>query len=257
MAMPPRRVKAEASPPNADALPITTSAARKASAATAEMLSELAADAEESHKASPESIKAVMDMGRDALDTGLQILAKQAEIKLLENKQNDILTRLLPEAMEAIGMREVTMSTGEKISVEQLLFAHVSAENKAKAFAWLRAQGHDDLIKNTMTVRFGKGEDDKADLFARFVAHVIEMDAEKKEDVHAQTLQKFVRDYIKEMEEEAADMAENPDDYEKDADGNPVTAFPPLPLDVFGVHNPTVAKISIPKEKKPAATKKK
>jgi hypothetical protein len=43
-----------------------------------------------------------------------------------------------------------------------MVHASIPLDRKEEAFQWLRAQGLDDIIKNDVTLTFGKGEDNLA-----------------------------------------------------------------------------------------------
>jgi hypothetical protein len=77
---------------------------------------------------------------------------------------------LLPAAMEELGMRSFTLEDGAKVEVRQLYGASIPIPRKAEAFEWLRNQGFDDIIKNSVTCVFGRGEDDKASSFRDLAA---------------------------------------------------------------------------------------
>ena len=103
---------------------------------------------------------------------GIAALAKRA--KAMEAEMNDLedmlkgkkesyrkmTEELLPEALAQLGMSSFNMEDGSSITVKPFYSASIKEERRAEAFAWLRDHGYDDLIKNTVQVRFGKGEDE-------------------------------------------------------------------------------------------------
>ena len=113
---------------------------------------------------------------------------KEAKKKLLKLTDED-----LPSKMQELGLSEFRLTDGSHIEIKQTYGARISEDNRANAFAWLRAKGEGDLIKNTISVRFGKKEDNEAmalldDLIKR------KMEPEQKEEVHASTLKAWVKD---------------------------------------------------------------
>jgi hypothetical protein len=103
---------------------------------------------------------------------GVAALAKRAkslskeiddlEKTLSERKENyrKLTEDSLPEALASLGMTSFRMEDGSSIDIKPFYGASIKAERQAEAFAWLREHGYDDLIKNTVSVRFGKGEDE-------------------------------------------------------------------------------------------------
>lgn len=116
----------------------------------------------------------------------------------LRNKQEQ-LQRLseimIPEAMIALGLSEFKLSTGESISVKKFYAAKISPERQDDAFAWLRKSGNDDIIKNNISLQFGKGEDDLANEVAKLLVSK-GLSPEQKIFVHPMTLKSFVRERI-------------------------------------------------------------
>src|SRR5579872_2893147 len=68
----------------------------------------------------------------------------------------------IPEAMTALGLSELKLNDGSKVEVKKFYSAKIPDERNDEAFKWLRDNEHDDLIKNTITLNFGKGEDEIA-----------------------------------------------------------------------------------------------
>lgn len=104
----------------------------------------------------------------------------------------------LPEAMDAIGMSEFTLTDGTKISVKTFYTANITAENKPEAFKWLDDNGHGGIIKTQVNVAFGRGDLEVAKAFMDFTrtfeGSVIE--PELDQSVFWSTLRKFVEEQI-------------------------------------------------------------
>ena len=66
----------------------------------------------------------------------------------------------LPDAMQAAGLNQIVLSTGEKISINEFYNAHISKANQEVAYQWLVANGHEGLIKNEVLLKFGREESD-------------------------------------------------------------------------------------------------
>ena len=68
-------------------------------------------------------------------------------------------------------------------------------DNRPKAYEWLRDNGYDDIIKNNVSVSFGRGEDDLANAF-KAVAEKEGYVPQQDTSIHAGTLKAFVRERI-------------------------------------------------------------
>ena len=113
----------------------------------------------------------------------------------------------LPEALEEMGLQKFTLTDGAEISVKPIYAASIPKERKEEALQWLRDHDFGDLVKNNVTVSFGRGEDEVARDFVDFC------DAEgyapnQMEKVEPMTLKAWLRERV-----EAGD---------------------PVPLDLFG-----------------------
>ena len=92
----------------------------------------------------------------------LQLATQVAEIEsMLKAKKEELrLTseQELPDAMQSAGLTQITLSSGEKISINEFYNAHISKVNQEKAYQWLIENGHEGLIKNEVLLKFGREE---------------------------------------------------------------------------------------------------
>lgn len=130
-----------------------------------------------------------------------QILLEQrvedltAELKRAQADLAQISGETLPAALAEHGLSELKMADGSKVTVATVISASISKERSDRAHQWLRDKGFGDLIKNTVAVNFGKGEDDKAnDLIRELVTEGYVVD--QKEAVHPSTLKAFCKEQI-------------------------------------------------------------
>lgn len=119
----------------------------------------------------------------------------------LKDKKKDlqrVIEQDLPEAMDAIGMSEFTLTDGTKISVKTFYTANITAENKDEAFAWLDEHGHGGIIKTEVSTSFGRGDLEVARAFFKYCEQFGEASVTPSLDqsVHWSTLRKFVEDEI-------------------------------------------------------------
>lgn len=88
--------------------------------------------------------------------------AAKVRVADLEKELTRVREELLPEAMRACGLREFVLLSGAKITVAIRVEASISEENRLAAHKALRDAGHGDLIKRTLEMSFGMGEDNLA-----------------------------------------------------------------------------------------------
>ena len=132
---------------------------------------------------------------------------KEATISDLEQRLKDekkALLKLTDEEMPAmlaeIGMASFSLDDGSTIDIKQTYGASIRVEKRPEAFEWLRDNGYDDIIKNTVACQFGRGEDDQASAFAAF-AQQQGYAPDQKTEVHPKTLRAFVKERCEAGEE--------------------------------------------------------
>ena len=126
----------------------------------------------------------------------VKLKQKEDEIALLEEQlkskkaeADDIGSRVIPELLAEQGLSEIKLADGSKVSVRKEFRATVPKDDMKReaALQWLRDQGLGDIIKNNVTVSFGKGEDDKAEQLLNLAAEN-GFEPQQKSDVAWNTL---------------------------------------------------------------------
>ena len=110
---------------------------------------------------------------------------KKALIKLTDEE--------MPSMLAEIGMSSFALDDGSTVEVKQTYGASILVDKRPEAYEWLRDNGYDDIIKNTVACQFGRGEDDQASAFAAFAQQQGYV-PDQKTEVHPQTLRAFVKE---------------------------------------------------------------
>ena len=100
---------------------------------------------------------------QDAFVKELEEKLKEEKKKLLKMTDED-----LPALMTEANSMEFTLLDGSKVTIKPQYGASIKVDNRPAAYEWLREHGHDDIIKNTISCQFGRGEDDLASSFKAF-----------------------------------------------------------------------------------------
>lgn len=112
---------------------------------------------------------------------------KKALLQLTDNE--------LPSLMAELGLASFKLDDGSEVKVTQTYGASILVDNREKAYDWLRQNGYDDIIKNTVSCQFGRGEDQRANAFKEFAASK-GYAANQKTEIHSQTLRAFVKERV-------------------------------------------------------------
>ena len=122
---------------------------------------------------------------------------KNDEELLKKKKKNleQISGELIPTLLSEMGLSSLKLSDGSSVDVKQHYSASISVANREKAYSWLRQNDLGDIIKNEISVSFGRGEDNKAADYAN-LAKGQGYQPTQKLKVEPMTLKALVRERI-------------------------------------------------------------
>jgi hypothetical protein len=142
--------------------------------------------------------------------TSLQSLADQVEklesmqrqLEIQEDsvkekkKQIDYISgEVIPTMMSEMGLSHLKLIDGSTVDVKPNYSANISVANRDAAFQWLRENGLGDIIKNEISVSFGRNEDNKAADYAA-LASERGFQPTQKLKVEPMTLKALVRERL-------------------------------------------------------------
>lgn len=81
-----------------------------------------------------------------------QVARLEAELAKTKEALRGVSEGLIPETMQALGVREFTLTSGFKVSVRPWHNMTPKDENVAAAYAWLDQNGHGDIVKHSLTL---------------------------------------------------------------------------------------------------------
>ena len=119
----------------------------------------------------------------------------ESNLKELKKKRDHISGEVIPTMMSEMGLAELKLHDGSHLKVSTSYRAHISEANKEMAYNWLRNNGLGDIIKNEISVSFGRNEDNKAADYAE-LAKGQGFQPTQKMKVEPMTLKALVRERI-------------------------------------------------------------
>ena len=120
-------------------------------------------------------------------------------------KARELSQIVIPQMMKEMNITKLKLKDGASIEVSNFYSAKIILEKQEEAFNWLRSNGLGDIIKNDVTVTFGRGEDNKAMAYAT-LAKGQGYEPVQKIGVHSQTLKAVVRERTESGQEMPADL---------------------------------------------------
>ena len=131
-----------------------------------DLLSQMASDSgnapDQIDNLKDESLDAISRLAQGAANLEQEIAKTEEDLKEKKSALYKITDEQLPEALEEMNLQKFTLKDGSEISVKPIYAASIPKDRRAEAFAWLRDHQFGDLVKNNVSVTFGRGEDEMA-----------------------------------------------------------------------------------------------
>lgn len=105
----------------------------------------------------------------------------------------------IPALMTELGVKKITLETGELVEVRGGVEASIPKEDlvkRAEAFAWLEDNGHGGLIKTVVVTQFGRDELEQAKALLDQIVETTGKVAIMDRSVHPNTLQAFIKERL-------------------------------------------------------------
>ena len=132
------------------------------------------------------------------LETQKKIAATDEELKKLKDVETTLSEQTIPNLMQQAGVELIKLEGGISVEVKPFYSARIPSSKSEEAFAWLRDNGHGDLIKNQVSLEFGMKQDNEAkSLIEELKAKGLPV--KQKQTVHPSSLRGFVREQIQDL----------------------------------------------------------
>ena len=152
-----------------------------------------------------DSAKRLSDKVLELKDLEDEIANAEESLKKLQEKAKVVSSVEIPAMMDDMQITKLKLKDGESVEIKKIYGAYIPPEQQEAAFKWLRNNGLGDIIKNDITVTFGKGEDNKAAEYA-VLAKGQGYEPVQKIGVHPQTLKAMVRERLEANQDVPSDL---------------------------------------------------
>jgi uncharacterized protein YfcZ (UPF0381/DUF406 family) len=109
-----------------------------------------------------DSAKRLSDKVLELKDLEDEIANAEESLKKLKEKAKVVSSVEIPAMMDDMQITKLKLKDGEQVEIKKIYGASIPKDQQGAAFTWLRNNGLGDVIKNDITVTFGRGEDNKA-----------------------------------------------------------------------------------------------
>ena len=134
-----------------------------------------------------------------------KIKLAEENLKKLKQEEELLSGEIIPTMMTEMNISTMKLADGSAIEVKPVYGASIPKDRQEEAFNWLRKEGLGDLIKNEVTVSFGRNEDNKAAEYAVLAQGQGYQPAQKLK-VEPMTLKALVRERIEAGKDMPSDL---------------------------------------------------
>jgi hypothetical protein len=171
----------------------------------AEMESDSASDPSKLDTLNSQNLRSMAEVARAIRDKEAEIESLEKTLKARKEDLRKQSEEELPSMMAEIGVNSFELDDGSRVTVKDLYGGHISATNRDAAYQWLRENNFDDIIKNTLSIVFGRGEDQEADRYMKILeGHGLL--PEQNTGVHSSTLKAWIKERMEAGDEFPMDL---------------------------------------------------
>jgi hypothetical protein len=142
-----------------------------------------------------ENIQSLADQVEKLNTLDQQVVLLEKDLKQKKKDFEYLSGEVIPTMMAEMGLSQLKLMDGSLIDVKPNYSANITIANRDAAFNWLRTNGLGDIIKNEISVSFGRNEDNKAADYAALASERGYQPTQKLK-VEPMTLKALVRERI-------------------------------------------------------------
>mgnify|MGYP001368354114 CR=1 FL=1 len=142
-----------------------------------------------------ENIRSLADQVERLEQLQTKLDSQEKNIKNIKKELEHVSGEIIPTMMSEMGLSHLKLIDGSSVDVKPNYSANITIANREAAFNWLRNNGLGDIIKNEISVSFGRNEDNKAADYAA-LAQERGFQPTQKLKVEPMTLKALVRERI-------------------------------------------------------------
>ena len=151
------------------------------------------------------NIQSLADQVERLENLNQEIEKKEKDLKQRKKDLEHISGEIIPTMMSEMGLSHLKLVDGSSVDVKPNYSATITIANREGAFNWLRNNGLGDIIKNEISVSFGRNEDNKAADYA-VLAQGQGYQPVQKLKVEPMTLKALVRERVESGQDMPSDL---------------------------------------------------
>jgi hypothetical protein len=148
---------------------------------------------EKQNKVEEEGLKRLVQLVEQMAQATERVEVHAAQLKASEKALAELKEVAIPDLMRELGIESLDLTGGIKLRLVTKYFASIAKDRAESATDWLQENGHDSIVKSTVTVDFTKGEN-SLDLVSLLIK--LGYNPTWGKTVHPQTLKSWVKEMI-------------------------------------------------------------
>ena len=140
-----------------------------------------------------DDLKRISDMANVYRLAARDVELKEDALKLAQETFKRIEQEDFPMLMQEVGLTEVKLEDGTKLTLAPDITCGISEERRFAAHSWLRENNFGGIIKSVLLLEFSAGEDERKQQVSEKLTE-LEVPHTSKEMVHPQTLKSFIKE---------------------------------------------------------------
>ena len=124
-----------------------------------------------------------------------EIADLEEKIKYKKEKADKISSEIIPNMLAEQGISSLKLADGSSVDVSKSYNCTIKKDEMESAYTWLRENQLGDIIKNEVSVQFGRGEDNKAEQLLNLAAQE-GYEPSQKSKVEPMTLKALYRERV-------------------------------------------------------------
>ena len=147
----------------------------------------------------------IAELCNKLLDVQKEVTTLEDKLKKKKEEELKLSEQDIPNLMQKAGVAALKLTDGSSVEIKPYYGARIPTSRTDEAFNWLRENNYGDLIKNNVTLTFGRNEDNVAKTLVdelRQKGHNVK----QAEKVEPMTLKAFVREQIEKGKNVPADL---------------------------------------------------
>jgi len=147
----------------------------------------------------------IAELCNKLLDVQKEVTTLEDKLKKKKEEELKLSEQDIPNLMQKAGVAALKLTDGSSVEIKPYYGARIPASRTDEAFDWLRENNYGDLIKNNVSLTFGRNEDNVAKTLVdelRQKGHNVK----QAEKVEPMTLKAFVREQIEKGKNVPADL---------------------------------------------------